>query len=46
MGDFHVATGPGGGGMEIGMPNATLQALGIEDYDVTSGNFDISVTMH
>ncbi len=43
MGDFHVATGPGGGGMEIGMPNATLQALGIEDYDVTSGNFDISV---
>ena len=25
MGDFHVATGPGGGGMEIGMPNATLQ---------------------
>ncbi len=38
---FHVATGPSAGGMDIQMPNSTLDALGIADYDVT-GNFDIS----
>lgn len=43
MGSSHVAAGPNGTGMEIQMPNATLRALGIEDYDVSSGNFDISV---
>lgn len=43
MGNSHVAAGPNGNGMEIQMPNATLKALGIEDYDVSSGNFDISV---
>ncbi len=43
MGNSHVAAGPNGDGMEISMPNATLQALGIEDYDVSSGNFDLSV---
>ncbi len=42
MGSSHVAAGPNGMGMDFSMPNATLQALGIEDYDVTSGNFDIS----
>lgn len=42
MGNSHVASGPQGNGMEIQMPNATLQALGIADYDVSSGNFDIS----
>ena len=39
---FHVATGPSAGGMDIQMPNTVLQALGIEDFDVTSGDFDIS----
>ncbi len=43
MGNSHVAAGPNGNGMEIQMPNATLKALGIEDYDVSSGSFDISV---
>jgi flagellin len=43
MGSSHVAAGPNGDGMELQMPNATLKALGIEDYDVSSGNFDISV---
>ena len=43
MGSSHVAAAPNGDGMDLEMPNATLKALGIEDYDVTSGNFDISV---
>jgi flagellin len=42
MGTSHVATSPDGSGMEISMPDSTLKALGIEDYDVT-GDFDISV---
>lgn len=41
MGASHVASNPDGSGMEINMPNSTLAALGIADYDVT-GNFDIS----
>lgn len=41
MRDSHVASNPDGSGMEINMPDATLVALGIADYDVT-GNFDIS----
>ena len=41
MGSSHVASNPDGSGMDIQMPDATLQALGIADYDVT-GNFDIS----
>ena len=40
-GSFHVAPGPNGDGLEIQMPNSTLDALGIADYDVT-GNFDIT----
>lgn len=43
MGSSHVAAAPNGDGMDLNMPNATLKALGIEDYDVSSGNFDISV---
>ena len=41
MADLNLAMNPDGTGMEIQMANATLDALGIEDYDVT-GNFDIS----
>ena len=41
MADLHLATNPDGGGMEIGMENTTLEALGIADFDVTSGNFDL-----
>ena len=42
MGASHVASGPDGSGMEINMPDATLAALGIADFDVT-GDFDLSV---
>lgn len=42
MADMHLATNPNGGGIEIGMENSTLEALGIADFDVTSGNFDLS----
>lgn len=42
MGASHVASGPDGGGMDINMPDATLAALGIADFDVT-GDFDLSV---
>lgn len=38
---MHIATGADGSGMEIDTGNATLQALGIEDFDVTK-DFDIS----
>lgn len=41
MGSSHVASSPDGSGMDIKMPNAVLESLGISDYDVT-GNFDIS----
>lgn len=41
MADMHLATNPNGGGIEIGMANSTLEALGIADFDVTSGNFDL-----
>lgn len=43
MSNSHVAANPDGGGMGIQMPNSTLAALGIADFDVTSGDFDISV---
>lgn len=42
MTNNHVASDPNGGGMDINMPNATLDALGIADFDVT-GSFDLSV---
>lgn len=35
MADLHLATNPDGTGMKIQMENATLQALGIDGYDVT-----------
>lgn len=41
MADMHLATNPSGGGLEIGMANSTLEALGIADFDVTSGNFSL-----
>ena len=42
MADMHLASNPSGGGLEIGMENTTLGALGIADFDVTKGNFDLS----
>jgi len=42
MGSSHVASSPDGSGMDINMPDATLEALGIADFDVT-GDFDLSV---
>lgn len=41
MADLHLATNPDGSGMEIGMENTTLQALGIADLDVTSADFSL-----
>ncbi|MBD5477572.1 MAG: flagellin [Lachnospiraceae bacterium] len=41
MADMDIVTNPNGGGMKIQMENATLEALGIADLDVTSGNFDL-----
>ncbi len=41
MADMHLATNPDGTGMKIGMANSTLEALGIADFDVTSGNFSL-----
>jgi len=40
-GELNLATNPDGSGTSLNMPNATLAALGIENYDVT-GDFDIS----
>lgn len=39
--DLQLATNPSGGGLKIQLYNSTLEALGIDDYDVTK-NFDIS----
>ncbi len=41
MADLHLALNPEGGGLSIQMADATLEGLGIADYDVT-GDFDIS----
>lgn len=41
MADIQLATEPSGGGLKIQLYNSTLEALGIDDYDVT-GDFDIS----
>lgn len=40
MADMHLATNPDGSGMKIGMANATLEALGIANFDVTK-NFNL-----
>ncbi|MBE5939322.1 MAG: flagellin [Lachnospiraceae bacterium] len=37
----NVASSPDGSGMQINLPDSTLEALGIADFDVT-GNFSIS----
>ncbi|MBQ3546728.1 MAG: flagellin [Lachnospiraceae bacterium] len=42
MPDSNIATNPNGSGMKVDMPDATLESLGIKDFDVT-GDFDISV---
>jgi len=42
MADMELATNPDGTGMKIQMENVSLQALGLEGYNVT-GSFDISV---
>lgn len=41
MADMGLATNPNGGGVKIQMANATLEALGIADFDVTSDNFSL-----
>ena len=41
MADMDLATNPNGGGMKIQMTNATLEALGIADLDVTSEDFSL-----
>jgi len=41
MADMELATNPDGTGQTIQMQNATLEALGIDGYDVT-GDFDIT----
>ena len=41
MADMHLATNPDGGGLDIQMVDTTLESLGIADFDVTSGNFDL-----
>lgn len=38
----HIASAPDGGGQTLDIGSATLDALGIRDFDVT-GNFDIGV---
>jgi len=40
--DMQIVSGANGEGMSVNTGNATLQALGIENFDVTSGNFDIA----
>lgn len=38
--DMDIASNPDGSGMKISLANSTLEALGIDGYNVT-GNFDI-----
>lgn len=40
---WHLATSPDGSGPVITTPESTLEALGITDYDVSGGNFDMRV---
>lgn len=42
MADLDLATNPDGSGLSIQMQDATLEKLGIADFDVTSGKFDLS----
>lgn len=41
-GGLHVASSPDGSGSTLAMPDSTLEALGIADFDVTK-DFDLSV---
>lgn len=41
MADIELATNPEGGRLKIQLENATLEALGIADFDVT-GDFDLN----
>ncbi len=41
MADMYLAVNPSGGGMSIRTTDATLDALGIRDFDVSGGVFDI-----
>ena len=41
MADMDLATNPEGGGLSIKMQNSTLEALGIDGFDVT-GKFDLN----
>lgn len=41
--DRNVASNPDGSGMRISIENTSLEALGLDNFDVTSGNFDIGV---
>lgn len=41
MSDMHLALDPKGGGMDIRTEDATLEALGLADYNIT-GSFDVS----
>lgn len=40
--DVKIATNPDGSGMNISLPTSTVKSLGLEGYNVSSGNFDIS----
>lgn len=40
---WNIATNPDGSGSQITTPKSTLEALGIADYDVSGGNFDMRV---
>lgn len=42
MADLDLATNPDGSGLSIQMQDATLEKLGIADFDVTSGKFDLN----
>ncbi len=39
---LHIASGPDGSGTTLNLPDSTLKALGIADFDVTK-DFDLSV---
>lgn len=41
--NWNIATNPDGSGAQISTSDSTLEMLGIKDYDVSKGNFDISV---
>lgn len=42
QGNMNVATDSNGNTVSVGDTNATLKSLGIEGFDISSGNFDLS----